>query len=497
MSSPVEHPITSIIKIDRNAKDPIYLQVVYQFINAVKRGTLKHGNQLPGSRLWASELKIHRRTVVAALEELKAQDWIESIPNVGTFVKNDENPSFKTYQEKSNSQKHLVSIRFYSNYILENPVHEMDCPYFFTDGLPDFRIIQSEELARFYSGVLKRKNKYHQQKNIHRIGNLYFKEQLSYYLNTSRNLHLNKNQLITSSSREIILNIITQMFVKKGDVVLVGEKSYFFSNMIFRQAGAKVTTIPMDHEGLDTNYILKNFEKGKVRMLYLNSKFSYPTCENMSENRRKSLLELSKLLDILVVEDDTDFEISYDKQNLHSLYKEKNDAWVIYLGAFGRFLIPGFQSYFMVAPENIIHEAQKYLSFYGNTDDYKEQALGEMIAEGDIHRYRRKIQKIYRERQNLFVKLLNEYFPKEIQTEIPNGGMALWLNVNAKISLIKWVDQCLANGLYLPKYCLYQDKNTSAIRLGYAHMNEEEMKTSVQIFRKSFDETMDNNSSLA
>ncbi|HCX57385.1 MAG TPA: GntR family transcriptional regulator, partial [Sphingobacterium sp.] len=69
MSSPVSIGFHSIIKIDRRKEDAIYLQIVYQFINAVKRNLLEDGDLLPGSRKIADELNVHRKTIVAALAE--------------------------------------------------------------------------------------------------------------------------------------------------------------------------------------------------------------------------------------------------------------------------------------------------------------------------------------------------------------------------------------------------------------------------------------------
>ena len=96
----MEQNLSHFIKIDRTQSEPLYLQIVYQFINAIKSGYLIEGNPIPGSRQLAEELGIHRRTMVAALDELRDQDWVQIIPNIGTYIKNPDysptkNSSFK------------------------------------------------------------------------------------------------------------------------------------------------------------------------------------------------------------------------------------------------------------------------------------------------------------------------------------------------------------------------------------------------------------------
>src|SRR5690554_2082215 len=93
MSSPVHINFQSFIKIDRRKQDAVFMQIVYQFINAVKTNLLEDGDRIPGSRKIAEELQVHRKTILAALDELQDQGWIETVPNVGTFVKNPETSS--------------------------------------------------------------------------------------------------------------------------------------------------------------------------------------------------------------------------------------------------------------------------------------------------------------------------------------------------------------------------------------------------------------------
>jgi len=38
-------------------------------------------------------------------------------------------------------------------------------------------------------------------------------------------------------------------------------------------------------------------------------------------------------------------------------------------------------------------------------------------------------------------------------------------------------------GLFLPRTCLFQNRNTCALRLGFGHLNEKEMKEAVTILQ--------------
>src|SRR5512136_237339 len=74
-----------IVESDRS-EQPRFLRIAHAIVRDIRRGRLKPGQRLPGSRRLASELKVHRNTVLAALEELKGQGWLTTSPWRGTFV---------------------------------------------------------------------------------------------------------------------------------------------------------------------------------------------------------------------------------------------------------------------------------------------------------------------------------------------------------------------------------------------------------------------------
>ena len=76
---------TSFI-LNRKSNQALYLQMANQFIELIKEQKLIPKTRLPGSRILANLLNVHRKTVVACYEELLLQGWVESIPKKGTFI---------------------------------------------------------------------------------------------------------------------------------------------------------------------------------------------------------------------------------------------------------------------------------------------------------------------------------------------------------------------------------------------------------------------------
>ena len=480
--------ITQFIRIDRRKSDPLYLQITYQFINAVKSGVIEEGVKLPGTRVWSEQLGVHRKTVTAAFEELESQNWIRIQPKVGAFV---ENPIRKIKQGDIHSCfgsniRDKSPFQFNQSYILTSPFQKRESRIVCNDGQPDYRIFKTKELSRFYSGALKRRNI---ELNIGDYAvqeNEFFKEQLSGYLNLTRGLRISKDQLLIAKSRGMLFYTLVKMLFKKNDVVLVGELSLFSLNMVLNHEKVNVKTIPVDRNGMDVSQIRKKYKKGEIRCVYLNPDQAYPTTYSLTEKRREELLILAEELDFVIIEDSEDFEFNYQKQiNLPLAFENSR---VIHLGSIAKHLHPSFQLSFMMAPIDFINESKKHVSALNPQGNFVlEQALGEMIAEGDLFRYQRKALKVYHERLLLFESLLLNSFGETICFVKPRNGFAFWIEFKEHISLINLARELKSRDVFLPRICMYQNKRNISLRLGFAHWNHEEMKEFIVVFKESYD----------
>lgn len=488
MDSPVVIPYKSFIKIDRDSEVSVYMQISNQLINAIQRGFLPFGTKLPGTRAMSRILEVHRNTAVSVYDELFAQGWVESFPNRGTFIigKNEVQPSgLKTFEKKHlENYPKRTGFSFKISNILDNPFEQSHCEYIFNDGIPDIRLTQIDQHSRIYSSILKRKA--HKTGQYNQDGSEFFKQHLSKYLNLSRGLPISKNNLLITRSTEMSIYIVSEILLSEGDTVLVGELSYFSVNMIFQKAGVDIKAVPIDHEGIHVEEVRKICQRQKIRMLYLTPHHHYPTTVTLSAQRRLELLQLAEEFGFIILEDDYDYDFHYDKSPILPLASADTNGMVVYIGSFGKSLAPGFRTGFIVAPENLMVEMRKYLGIIDRQGDIlMEHVLGEMIAEGEISRYLKKSLKIYQERRDCFASILQENLNGLLHFEKPSGGLALWLEWQVPVNLMELSRNCARNNLFIPKTLLYQNKNLTAMRLGFGNLNREEMEKSLGIFSDS------------
>jgi GntR family transcriptional regulator/MocR family aminotransferase len=491
MSSPVEIPFKSFIQLKPEQSTAIYLQIVFEFIKAIQTGFLPEGTKLPGTRILCKLLSVNRNTLIKAFQDLESQGWIETLPKKGTFIlsqhKQKNKEEFITAPNQISSES-TIGFTFQRSTILENPTETSNLPYQFNDGLPDLRLIQNEILARLYVSKLKRQKTSKTYEQIQIQSHLNFKTHFSNYLNLTRGLRISTSSLLTTSSHEISLYLVTKVLISPGDKVVVASPGYYISNMTLTNTGAQIITIPVDQDGIDTNRLKKICKESKIRVLYLTSNYHYPTTISLSAKRRMEVLELANQYGFIILEDDYDFDFHYDNNPILPLAAFDSNQKVVYIGSFGRSLPSGFSYGFVAAPPEFVTELEKHQNILEpGIDVIKEQVLTEWINEGEVHRLSKKNKKIYKERRDYFVSLLKEKLSSKIKFKVPLRGLAVWIEWLDKFNLITLQKECASNGLFLPKTVLYQTKDLTATRLGFGHLEKEEMEKAVAILCQSID----------
>lgn len=486
MGSPVLIPFRSFVQVDRKAPTPVYLQVAHRLIEAIQRGHLPDGQKLPGTRRLSDILGLHRNTVAASYAELQARGWISVHPSRGTFVRADR----KHRPERPRNPGAGLPAGYPADTgfpfkrwnVLDSPFAPSAARLHVDDGLPDPRLSHVDYLARLLRTNMKRKGNRPKLGYSNLTGNEYYKDNLANFLHVTRGLPVSRDNILVTRSLELGIYVVAETLLSPGDRVVVGELSYFATNMILQKAGAIIETVPVDEEGLDVSAIRTLCIKRPFRMLYLTPHHHYPTTVTLSTQRRAELLALSLEYGFVIVEDDYDFDFHYDSHPQLPLASIDREGMVVYVGTFGRSLAPGFRSGFVVAPKTLIHEMEKLLGILDRHGDVlTELALAEFIADGEIHRYLRMATNEYRERRDHLAHLLVERLGGKAGFAVPAGGLAFWTTWPQDVNLMRLSRVCSRHELYLPRYLIYQSNKYTGIRFGFGSMTPKELTEAVDI----------------
>jgi GntR family transcriptional regulator/MocR family aminotransferase len=482
--------LKELIQVDKSSEMPLYLQIANSIMNSIRRGHLRRGLKLPGSREIATILGIHRKTILAAYDELVAQGWIEMISRKGTFVVQ-ELPEIKPKKIISNdSLSHYpAKALFYFNEsaVVKSPtlLHHPSPIVTINDGFPDIRLAPTELFVRELRSMMRRRafKKYYSYGSPQ--GPSYLLETLAAFLTDTRGLPISTKNLMVTKGAQLGLYLAARLLIKQGDHVIVGEPSYFGATLTFQQAGAVIQRVRVDDKGIDVDLVETLCKNKKIRLVYVIPHHHHPTTVTLSPERRIRLLELAVKYKFAIIEDDYDYDFHYTSNPVMPMASLDHYGNVIYVGTLTKTLAPAIRIGFIVAPENFIEaasELRRWIDRQGDT--LLEVALAELYKNGTMTRHIKKAVKLYRERRDFFCDLLKEKLGHKLSFKVPDGGMSVWTKFHVDLKRVS--DLAATKGLAMSDGKIYNGPTVSynSARLGFASLNFKEQEKAIEILTK-------------
>ncbi|KGL63025.1 PLP-dependent aminotransferase family protein [Polaribacter sp. Hel1_85] len=473
-------PFTTSFQLDRKSKQALYLQLSNQFIVLIKDRKLMPETKLPGSRTLSELLNVHRKTVVACYEELLLQGWVESIPKKGTFI-NANLPELhqQEFLPKTKVSSKNIGFQFYKDKALERKTTKKEGGFMYlNDGVSDARLTPTEDIARTYRRICGKKEIYKEMSYGSLFGNEKLRITLADYLNKTRGLHINKDNVLITRGSQMGIYLSSKLLLKEGDVIVVGQTNYGSADTNFLQRTTNLVRVSVDENGLVTDEIEQICKKKSIKAVYVTSHHHHPTTVTLSAERRIHLLNLAKKYSFAIIEDDYDYDFNYNHSPILPLASHDINGNVIYIGSVCKTVAPVFRIGYVVASKEFVNEAANQRRFIDRQGDaLLELAFEDFIKSGDLDRHIKKVMKVYKTRRDLFCQLLKEYFSDVFSFETPKGGMAVWVTLNKKYSWKSVAEIAKKHQLEIGEWQRYDlaKLEHNSIRMGFATYNEEEV----------------------
>jgi GntR family transcriptional regulator/MocR family aminotransferase len=482
-----------------DAEQPMFLRIARAISRDIRRGRLARGARLPGSRVLARSLGVHRNTVLAAFRELLAEGWITPQHGRGTYVSSalperDGKRFGRPRVAAQRAQPLPVAERLGFEFKpavhppalrgLDQPLNKNLLRMF--GGLPDLREVPHAALARAHRRVLRRAPAALGYGDP--AGNPQLRAALAGLLSARRGLGVQADELLVTRGSQMGVALAAATLLAPGDTVAVEALGYQPAWAAFEQVGARILPIPVDAQGLSVPLLAAACQRQPIRAVYVTPHHQYPTTVPMSPGRRLSLLSLAASQRMLIVEDDYDHEFHYEGRPLLPLKSADEAGCVVYVGTLSKVFAPGVRIGYVVAPRPVLREMiarRYYLDRQG--DQVMEAALAELIDDGELERHTRRMRRVYQVRREVCAAELHKQLPAALDFDVPNGGMALWARAASDIDVMAWSRAAEQAGVaFQPGQQFRWDGKPSAyLRLGYAGLREEELILAVRRMQQS------------
>lgn len=459
-------------------REPVFQQIAQAIRADIRRGRLRPGDPLPGSRSLAQTLTVHRNTVLAAYRELEAEGWTVSEQRTTRVALDLPQPVAAPKPPLRGGGEGRLGYDLAAPGLRRAPREpSLLC---FGGGLPDLRLVPTELLARAYRRALGSRNLlgYGDAR-----GEARFRSALARFLSETRGLAVSEDRLMVAGGSQGALDLVARTLVRPGDRVAVEDPGYPAAWATLRAAGAELVPVPVDEAGLQVEPLAARLEEGPLRAVYLTPHHQFPTTVTMNASRRLKLLDLARRHRLAVLEDDYDAEFHFECRPVLPLAGDDPGGVVVYLGTLSKILAPGLRLGFVAGPRALVDAlAARRETADGQGDQVVQRAAAELLEDGLLQRHARKMRRIYEARRAALARALRQHLAGAVAFDLPAGGMSLWLRVDPAIDTEAWAAQAQQAGVGITtgRAFDFRGRPQSSLRLGFSALNEQELEEAVR-----------------
>jgi 2-aminoadipate transaminase len=302
-----------------------------------------------------------------------------------------------------------------------------------------------------------------------------------------------ENVLITSGSQQA-LDLIGKLLINLGDRVLLEAPTYLGALQAFNVYGPEYVSVPIDEDGLRTDLLESSLRSGP-KFMYILPNFQNPGGTTLSEGRRHELVLLADKYGIPIIEDDPYGQLRYEGDHLPSLLVidrenlRRDNGYsignVIYLSTFSKTLAPGIRLGWMVAPPEVISKlVQLKQGADLHTSTFNQIVAYEVARDGFLDEHVKLIRQVYRERRDVMLQALQDFFPPEATWTHPKGGLFLWVTLPEGMDSEKLFDSALKeNVAFVPGESFYAPNGhppAPHMRLNFSNAKPEQIREGIR-----------------
>lgn len=231
------------------------------------------------------------------------------------------------------------------------------------------------------------------------------------------------------------MNLICQVFINPGDIILVESPTFVHCVEIFEMFEAKCIGVDMDNDGIVPEDLEAKIIKYKPKMVYVVPTFQNPSGRTLSLERRKKLAELGSKYDVIILEDDPYRDLRYSGEELPPIKSFDKTGHTVLANSFSKIFSPGSRlGYVLTTPEITAKIVDAKTATNSHTCAYTQVLCAEYLNGGYFDEHLIRIREIYRERRDVMIECIDTMFPAGTKRVFPDGGLFTWVELPGGIN---------------------------------------------------------------
>lgn len=343
----------------------------------------------------------------------------------------------------------------------------------FAGGLPNRDMFPVEELRAAANKVFDTAGKESLQYS-NTEGYLPLREYISTRYKETRGLDIHPDSILITNGSQQGLDLLGKIMIDDGDEVIIEEPGYLGAIQCFSVYKANFNPITLNYDGIDLHELERVVKEKNPKLYYMVPNFQNPSGISYSEANREAVAEIIKGTRTIIIEDDPYGDLRYFGGALPSFMRYAPDNTIM-LGSFSKTVVPSFRMGWIVASGQIMEKlniAKQAADLHSNY--FTQRLLFQYLQDNYLADHIKKIRNLYGKQCKAMIDALREFFPKEIEFTMPEGGMFLWVTLPDNLSAMRLFDIAIKKKVAFvpgnPFYVNRPDANT--LRLNFSCVDE-------------------------
>lgn len=331
-------------------------QIQQMIAEGILSGRFRPGEKLPSTRKLAKHLGVSRITVTLAYTELQANDYLTSAGRSGYFI-SDGAPQPPHLTPAPRSESAVDWGRALTGSVPALPRarpadwRAYKFPFIYGQADPDLFDQKSWRLCALQS-LGRREFDSLTADHADRDDPLLVEFILRHIL-PRRGIAAAPEEVLITLGAQNGLWIAAQLLLNQRRTAAIERPFYPALHDILTLTRCNLQTVQVDADGLPPDAL-----PDRTDVVFVTPSHHCPTNVTMPLERRQALLAHARDRDMLIVEDDYEFELAFLRPPSPALKSLDRDGRVIYAGSFSKSLFPGLRLGFLVGSAPFIREAR-------------------------------------------------------------------------------------------------------------------------------------------
>lgn len=303
-------------------------------------------------------------------------------------------------------------------------------------------------------------------------------------------LRIDASEILITNGSQQGLDLIGKVFLNKNDNVLIERPGYLGAIQAFSIFEPAFNTVALKDNGIDTEELKRVLEECSPKIFYTVPNFQNPSGITYSAENRERIAGILNNSDTILIEDDPYGEIRFMGKDLPPIRsKLKNNS--IMLGSFSKIVAPAMRLGWICAKGQIMEKlliAKQASDLHSNY--YAQRVVYQFLKDNDLDEHIKKIKKLYKNQRDCMVDMIEKYFPREVKSTKPEGGMFLWITLPEGVSSLDLFNTAIKqNVAFVPGDPFYvNESGMNTLRLNYTNSDEKMIEDGIKSLGKAINE---------